>query len=190
LDSLSNTSLYPPSYLPNFTSNLTRHFIFHHICPILISPNTSFLSSFASASLGPDGLSFYNSLDKFISYEHQTLFFSLSAHVPASFLFIKCATYIFPLFLLQPSHLSNNISAFIIYFPTMMSSPINPRTPSSLSNHLKPLFQCNKCFWIVTHHQPRNPANPFFYGVDVSCPFCEERLCWTVCFCCTDVFQL
>jgi hypothetical protein len=71
----------------------------------------------------------------------------------------------------------------------MMSLPINPRipavTPSSLPNHLKPLFQCNKCFWIVTHHQPRNPAKPVFYGVDVSCPFCEERLCWTVCFCST-----
>jgi hypothetical protein len=70
-----------------------------------------------------------------------------------------------------------------------MSSPINPPihavTPSSLPKHLKPLFQCKKCFWIVTHHKPRNPADPFFYGVDVSCPFCEELLCWTVCFCCT-----
>jgi hypothetical protein len=83
------------SYLPNSTLSLPRHSIFHRICQIFLSiehvilssivpalfsffPNTSFLSSNVSASRTLYRLSFYISLDKHITYEQQTLIFSLS----------------------------------------------------------------------------------------------------------------
>jgi hypothetical protein len=175
--------LYLPSYPPNFSSNLTHHLssIVSALFPFF--PNTSFLSAKVSAFLTPYRISFYISLDKNITYEEQTHFLSLSALLSASFLLRKRENYSLPLFLLQLI-----VIVASVIFPTRSSpinSPIPAVTPSSLPNHLKPLFQCKKSFWIVTHHRPRKPTDPFFYGVDVSCPFCEELLCWTVCFCCT-----
>ena len=80
------------SYLPNSTLSLSRHSIFHRICQIFLSiehvilssivpalfsffPNTSFLSSNVSASRTPYRLSFYISLDKYITYEQPALIF-------------------------------------------------------------------------------------------------------------------
>jgi hypothetical protein len=168
----SNMSLYLPSYLPYSDLPRTRHFYLPLHLPLSHLTDSHFIIHLIN-SLRTSNIPFF-------------LLICLSI---CQFSLHKTRELYFPLFLLQPSRLSNIIPASIIYFPTMVSLPINSGipavTPSSLPNHLKPLFQCNKRFWIVTHHQPRNPANPFFYGVDVSCPLCEERLCCTVCFCCT-----
>jgi hypothetical protein len=98
------------SYLPNSTLSLSRHSIFHRICQIFLSiehvisssivsalfsffPNTSFLSSNVSASRTPYRLSFYISLDKYITYEQPTLICSLSALLSAIFLLINRVNY-------------------------------------------------------------------------------------------------